>query len=250
MATQSRRLGRLVVLFLMVMVPSFLTAGTSGSAKRTLVRLLTGKELKSLTQLPATKEGVNVYYAREGKRFDERGMDLKELTKWLKEKGVGVEVNEVVIITEVKVDGDKVEVHLGGGGQGRRGSKHAQEASPVFKRAGGSRINFCYKRSLNDADIAPEVFLKFMARFLDVQPLQDQLALQDASPEVRRAIEAQTVTEGMTYQMVLLSLGAPEQKKVNDSSGGNLSETWYFMKDGHRWVVDFQDGKVTQVKQY
>ena len=250
MATQSRRLGRLVVLFLMVLVPSVLTAGTSGSAKHTLVRLLTGKELKSLTQLPATKEGVNAYYAREGKRYDERGMDLKELTKWLKEKGVGVEVNEVVIITEVKIDDDKVEVHLGGGGQGRRGSKHAQEASPGFKRAGGSRINFHFNRSLTDADIAPEAFLKFMARFLDVKAIQDQLALRDVPPEVRRTIEAQTVTQGMTYQMVLLSLGEPEQKKVNDNAGGSLSETWYYMKDGHRWVVDFQDGKVTQVRKY
>ena len=107
MGMRSRRYGRLVVLFLMVMVPSVLTAGTSGSAKKTLVQLLTGKELKSLAQLPATKEGVNVYYAREGKRYDDRGMDLKELTKWLKEKGVGVEANEVVIITEVKIDGEE-----------------------------------------------------------------------------------------------------------------------------------------------
>jgi hypothetical protein len=248
MATQSRWLGRLVVGFLMV--PSFLTAGTSGSAKKTLVHLLTGKEVKCLTQLPATKEGVDVYYAREGKHYDERGIDLKELTKWLKERGVGVEANEVVMITEVKIDGDKVEVHLGGGGEGRRGGKHAQETSPVFKRAGGSRINFCYDRGLTDADIAPGAFLKFVARVLDVKPLQDQIALRDVPPEVRRAIEAQTVTEGMTYEMVLLSLGEPEQKKVNDNAGGGLSETWYYMKEGHRWVVDFQDGKVTQVRRY
>ena len=250
MATQSRRLVGLVVLFLMVMAPAFLTAGTSGSAKHTLDRLLKGAELKSLMQLPATKEGVNVYYAREGKRYDDRGMDLKELTKWLKEKGVGVEANEVVSITNVKIDGDQVEIHLGGGGQGRRSSKHAQEASPGFKRAGGSRINFCYDRSLTDADIAPEAFLKFMARVLDVKAIQNQLALRNVPSDARLSIEAQTVTEGMTYQMVLLSMGEPEQKKVNDSSGGGLAETWYYMKDGHRWVVDFQDGKVTQVKQY
>ena len=250
MAMQSRRLVGLFVLFLMVMAPAFVTAGTSGSAKQTLDRLLKGAELKSLVQLPATKEGVNVYYAREGKHYDDRGIDLKELTKWLKEKGVGVEANEVVIITEVKIGGDKVEVHLGGGGEGRRGSKHAQEESPVFKRAGGSRINFCYDRSLTDADIAPEAFLKFMARVLEVKPLQDKLALQDVPPEVRRSVEAGTVAAGMTYQMVLLSMGEPEQKKINDSGGGSLSETWYYMKDGHRWVVDFLDGKVTQVKQY
>jgi len=240
----------LVVLFLMVIAPALVTAGTSAPAEHALDRLLKGAELRSLLQLPATKEGVDVYYAREGKHYDDRGIDLKELTKWLKEKGVGVEANEVVIITEVKIDGDKVEIHLSGGGEGRRGSKHAQQASPGFKRAGGSRINFCYGRSLTDADIAPEAFLKFMARVLEVKPLQDKLALRDVPPEVRRSVEAGNVTEGMTYQMVLLSMGEPEQKKINDSSSGSLSETWYYMKDGHRWVVDFLDGKVTQVKQF
>ena len=67
MTTKLRRLATLVVLFLMVIAPSFLTAGTSRSAKRTLVQLLKGKEVKSLVQLPATKEGVNIYYGREGK---------------------------------------------------------------------------------------------------------------------------------------------------------------------------------------
>ena len=250
MLTQSRRSARRVVPFLLVMAPTFLTAGTSGPAKHTLVQLLQGKEVKSLTALPATKEGVNIYFAAEGKHYDERGLDLKELTKWLKEKGVGVEANEVVTITEVKVDDDKVEVHLGGGGEGRRGSNHAQETSPTFKRAGGSRINFRYNRGLTDADIAPEAFLAFVARVLDVRAIQDELALRNVPPEVRRAIEAKTVTQGMTYQMVLLSFGEPEQKKIGDNNGGGLAETWYYMKDGRRWVVDFQDGKVTQVRQY
>ena len=249
MIMQARRLPRHLIPVLLFMAPSLLTAGTSGSAEHTLVQLLQGKEVKSLTQLPATKEGVNIYFSAEGKRYDERGVDLKELTKWLKEKGVGVEANEVVTITNVKVDDDKVEVHLGGGGEGRRGSNRAQETSPSFKRAGGSRINFRYNRGLTDADIAPEAFLAFVARVLDVTAIQGEIILRNAPPEVCRAIEAKTVAEGMTYQMVLLSVGEPEQKKINDNGSG-LSETWYFMKDGRRWVVEFQDGKVAKVRNY
>jgi len=51
----------------------------------------------------------------------------------------------------------------------------------------------------------------------------------------------------MTYEMVLLSMGNPDQKKINDSTTG-LSETWYYLKEGHRWVVDFSDGKVSKVR--
>jgi hypothetical protein len=238
-------------LLLVTLYPLPLSAGASDSAKRALHQLLLGKDVKALTQLPATKEGVNVYYTPpEGKNWDQRGLNVKDLTKWLKERGVGVESNEVVTITDVKVGGDLVEIHLGGGGMGRRGSKHAQEATPGFKRAGGSRINFRYERDITDADLQPNAFLDFVGRVLDVSPIREEAAKRDLPPEVRRAIEAKTITEGMTYQMVLLSFGEPEQKKVNDSQPGALSETWYYMKDGQRWVLEFLDGKVTKVQKY
>jgi hypothetical protein len=240
-----------ILLFVVSIFPGFLWAGTSDASKRALTQLLLGKEVKCLTQLPATKEGVNIYYAPpQGKNWDARGLNMKDLTKWLQERGVGVESNEVVAITDVKIGGDLVEIHLGGGGMGRRGSKHAQETTPGFKRAGGSRVNFRYERGITDADLQPQAFLDFIGRLLDVSELREEAARRDLPPEVRRAIESKTVTEGMTYQMVLLSFGEPEQKRINNSQPGTLSETWYYMKDGRRWVVDFLDGKVTKIQKY
>ncbi len=240
-----------IILLLATMFPSVLLAGASGPVKQALTKLLLGKEVKALTQLPATKEGVNIYFTPpEGKNWDQRGLNVKDLTKWLKERGVGVESNEVVSITDVKIGGDMVEIHLGGGGMGRRGSKHAQETTPGFKRAGGSRINFRYGRGITDAELQPHAFLDFMGRVLDVSEIREEAARRDLPPEVRRALEAKTVSEGMTYQMVLLSFGEPEQKKINDSQPGTLSETWYYMKDGHRWVLEFTNGKVTKIEQY
>jgi hypothetical protein len=251
MRTTSRWLSGLILLLVVSMFPCSLLAGASDSAKHALHQLLLGKDVKALTQLPATKEGVDVYYtAPGGKNWDQRGLNVKDLTKWLKERGVGVESNEVVTITDVKIGGDVVEIHLGGGGMGRRGSKHAQEAAPGFQRAGGSRINFRYGRDITDADLQPQAFLDFVGRVLDVSPIRGEAAKRDLPPEVRRAIESKTVTEGMTYQMVVLSFGEPEQKKINDSQPGTLSETWYYMKDGQRWVLEFTNGKVTKVQKY
>jgi hypothetical protein len=251
MKAKSRRLVISTATATLIVLLPLQLAGASARAKKQLTQLLLGKDVKALTQLPATKEGLNIFYSVDRKNMDERGLDLKNLTKWLKERGVGVDSNEVVTITDVKIDSDKVEVHLAGGGQGRRGSKHAQKTSPVYMRAGGSRINFRYGRSLTDDDLKPEAFLDFMARILDVSSLRNDLALKEVPPEYRRAVESRTVNEGMTYQMVLLSLGEPEQKKINDQGGaGNLAETWYYMKDGHRVVVDFLNGKVTKVTQY
>jgi hypothetical protein len=230
--------------------PSSALAGASGEAKRALTRLLLGKEVRSRLQLPATKEGIEVYYSKEGKHLDERGLDVKNLTKWLKERGVGVDANQVVTITEVKIDSDKVEIHLAGGGEGRRGSKHTQEKAPVYMRAGGSRVNFRYEREIRNEDLQPEAFLQFMGRILDVGEISREASMQATPEEFRRAIEAKDVQEGMSYNDVLLSLGEPEQKKIGDSSNGNLSEAWFYMKDGHRWVVEFSNGKVSKVEKF
>jgi hypothetical protein len=231
--------------------PCLLWAGASGAAKKSLEKLLLGKDVRALTQLPATKEGVKVYLTpREGKDWDQRGLNVKHLTNWLKERGVGVESNEVITITSVKIGGDTIEIHLGGGGMGRRGSKHAQETTPGFKRAGGSRINFHYERDITDADLAPNTFLDFMGRLLDVSAIRNEAAMSDLSPEARRAVENKSVAEGMTYQMVLLSWGEPEQKKINESGDGKLSETWFYMKDGQRVVVDFLNGKVAKIQRF
>jgi hypothetical protein len=251
MTNQRWKLASAGVALLVAILPSGLWAGASNSAKRSLEQLLLGKDVKALTQLPATKEGLNIYYTPpSGKDWDQRGLNLHDLTKWLKERGVGVESNEVVTITNIQIHGDMIEVHLGGGGMGRRGSKNAQEKAPGFKRAGGSRINFRYKRDITDADLQANAFLDFMGRVLDVSEIRDEAARRNLPPEVRRAVEAKDVVEGMTYQMVMLSWGEPEQKKINESGEGKLSETWFYMREGHRCVVDFLNGKVSRVQRF
>lgn len=224
-------------------------ASTSKQAQDQLNSLLLGKDVRALVDLPAYKDGLDVYYiSPSNKRADERGVDLAEMTKWLKAKGVGVERDEWVSITNIKFDSDKVEIHLEGGGEGRRGSNHANKVGASYKRAGGSRLNLKYQKDLVDADIAPQNILRFMSRLLDVSRIQQKLEEKDMPAELRAAIEAHTVQEKMTYEMVLMSFGEPDQKKVDESTDTNLRETWFYLKNGHRWVVHFDNGKVTKTQ--
>jgi len=251
MDTKAARLILTCSFFCAALIPATLWAGASDASKKSLEKMLLGKDVRSLIQLPATKEGVKVYFTPPGgKEWDQRGLNVKHLTKWLKERGVGVEANDIVTITEVKIGGDMVEVQLAGGGMGRRGSKHAQEKDPGFKRAGGSRINFFYDRDITDADLEPSTFLDFAARMLDVSNIRQAADMAKLSPEARRAIESKEVKEGMTYQMVILAWGNPDEKKINESGAGTLSETWFYMIDGHRVVVDFTNGKVSKVQKF
>jgi len=241
---------RLVLLLLILSgCGTALMASTSKEAKAELGKVLLGKDVKALLDMPAYKDGLDLYVdPKVNKRLDDRGLDLKDLAKYLKEKGVGVERDEWVTITDVKVDSDRVEVHLGGGGEGRGASKNANKKGAGFKRAGGSRINFRYGRDLTDADIQVKAFLPILARVVDTSRIQEKLDQQSVPPEFKSAIEEKKIVEGMTYQMALLSAGEPDQKKVDDSTDDNLHETWYYMKAGHRWVVRFLNGKVVKVQ--
>jgi hypothetical protein len=78
--------------------------------------------------------------------------------------------------------------------------------------------------------------------------LHDNMAVQGLPPEFQEAIRSKDVVQGMTYQMVILSAGEPDQKKVEDSADDSLHETWYYLRNGHRWVVKFLNGKVAKVQ--
>jgi len=234
----------LVFLFVMA-APYSLWGATSKAAKDSLGKLLLGKDVKPYVELPATKEGLNVYLETpKGKRADERGIDLASMSKELKSKGVGVDAQEMMTITDVKVGHDLVEIHLGGGG-GHGKAKHGEA-----KQAGGSRVNFRYEREITDSDLDPTTFLSFMGRILDVSLIQAEREASTFHPEFQQAIADKTVKEGMTYQMVLLSFGDPEQKKINETTDGSLSETWYYLKSGHRWVINFTNGKVVKAQAF
>jgi hypothetical protein len=240
-----------LILVLVLMSPAMILADVSKQTKNSLDKLLLGKEVKPLVELPATKEGLDVYIVPpHGKRVDERGLDLGAMSKELKSKGVGVEAQQWETITDVKIDGDRVEIHLGGGGEGRRGANHAEKVGAAYLRAGGSRVNFRYQASVTDRDLQPEAFLNFMSRILDVSKVQSEVTAKAFPTEIRTAIAAKTVVEGMNYQMVQMSFGDPEQKKINDTTDSTFSETWFYLKNGHRWVITFVNGSVGKVQVY
>lgn len=226
-------------------------ASTSKQAKSTLDQLLLGKDVRALLDMPAYKDGIDIYESpKSEKRLDSRGIDLKEMSKYLKEKGVGVERDEWIPITELEIDSDRIEVHLAGGGESRGDSKNAAKKGAGYKRAGGSRINFRYGRDLTDADLQPSAFLAFLGRVLDPSRINHSLTVNAMSPEDRKAIADKKIIEGMTYQMVLLSSGEPDQKKVDDTDESTLKETWYYLKDGHRVVVRFANGLVAKIQTF
>jgi len=228
-----------------------LLAGEAGASpsKRAVLdfdNIFMGKDVKALLDMPASKDGLDLYVnPKSQKHLDERGIDLKELYSTLKDKGVGVERDAWVTITDVRVSGDRIEVQLSG--VDARNSD-AKKSDAGYKRPGGSRVNFRYGRGLTDTDMQADAFLALLGRVLDTSRIRSVMIAQDTPLEMQTAIRTKDVVVGMTYQMVLTSLGEPDQKKVDDSTDDSLRETWFYLKDGHRWVVKFVNGKVGKVQ--
>ncbi len=101
---------------------------------------------------------------------------------------------------------------------------------------------------LEDADLQPDAFIPLLNRVLDTTKIVGTVIPKDIEPQYQEAIRSKDVKVGMNYQMVLLSMGEPDQKKVDDSTDDSLRETWFYLKDGHRWVVRFVNGKVGKVQ--
>ena len=163
--------------------PAMSAAFRSKDVKGDFQKAFLGKDVKALLDMPAYKDGLDLYVNFKAKKqFDSRGIDLKDLSKYLKEKGVGVERDEWVTITDVKVDSDRIEIQLGGGGEGRGASKNASK-NGEYKRAGGSRINFRYERNLTDADLQVDAFLPLLGRVVDTSKILGVEISKDISPE-------------------------------------------------------------------
>jgi hypothetical protein len=74
-----------------------------------------GKHVTVKIDMPATKDGVDVY------PFTPRPLDLKDYSRRIKNSGAALKKGDSVIVTEVKVKEKNIEFQLGGGGFGTFG---------------------------------------------------------------------------------------------------------------------------------
>jgi hypothetical protein len=76
-----------------------------------------GREVVLKIDMPATKDGVNVYTNKE-LRFD-----YGQYASRLRDYGVSIRKGEQIMITKVKIKGNHIEFQLGGGGYGVAGDE-------------------------------------------------------------------------------------------------------------------------------
>lgn len=98
-------------------------AGAAAQTEYDLKQYFEGRQIVVKIDMPATKDGVDVYPERG------RQLDYSRYGKLLKDNGISVREGDRIMITKIKVKDKHIEFQLGGGGYGTFGD---DTSSSVF----------------------------------------------------------------------------------------------------------------------
>jgi hypothetical protein len=106
-----------------------LTGWSSGRASDDFSRELEGHFVTVRIEMPATKDGVDVYPERD------QPIDYREYAERLKEHGIALRPGDRILITKVKAKDKHIELQLGGGGYGTAGDESAWVSTPSVPKS-------------------------------------------------------------------------------------------------------------------
>ncbi len=178
------------------------------------------------------------------------------------EYGPAGRVGDLVKITRVGIDADKLVLQINNGFNGGRkwydgaqiggGMGGGGPMTPLGKgdsnAPGGTTIEILFHKPL-EAMKASEV-KKMLAPVLDFEKrTATEIYAEALPPEVQKAIQTKQVLEGMDRDQVLMSLGRPDHKSREVKDGIELEDWIFGHPPGKITFVTFNGSKVIKVKE-
>jgi len=178
------------------------------------------------------------------------------------EYGPAGRVGDLVHITRVLIEPDKLVLQINGGFNGGRkrydnsqitgGVNGAGQVTPLGKgdsnAPGGTTIEILFHKPLEPMKAA-EV-KKMLAPVLDFEKRSaTQIYAEVLPPEVQTAIREKKVLEGMDRDQVLMALGRPAHKSRETQDGIEIEDWVFGQPPGKIVFVTFNGSKVIKVKE-
>ena len=176
-----------------------------------------------------------------------------------KEMGPAARLGDLIQITRVTLDDDKIVLEINGGirsgrhwydriemsgGVSGRSAPLGQSGTPTA----GTYIAVLFHKplsSLKSADVK-----KMLAPVLDFEKrTATESYVETLPPEVKQAIKDKKAREGMDREQVLLALGRPERKSRETKDGLEVEDWIYGTPPGRITFVTFNGNKVIKVKE-
>jgi len=175
-----------------------------------------------------------------------------------KEYGPAARVGDLVQVTKVDIEDDKIVLQINGGFKGGRkwyrnvqvgmGPTMTPIGSGDSNAPGGTEVEVLFHKPLSgikSADVK-----KMLAPVLDFEKRSaTQLYAESLPPAVQKAIKEKRAMEGMNRDQVVLALGRPEHKSRETKEGMEVEDWVYGRPPGKIVFVTFNGDKVIKVKE-
>jgi hypothetical protein len=238
--------------FVLALGASFLSAEKLTDEQRIeILRGMTAEYATVKTYLPRSKKALE---------FHSNGQYDKQ--QWQEEGkllGPAARVGDLVQISKVKIEDDKIVFEINGGMKGKRkwyqnvevgmgGSTRPINPGQNTAAPGGTTIALLFEKKTPPLEAAE--IKKLLAPILDFERrTATEHAIETLPPEIKEAVKANRAVEGMNRDQVLMALGKP-RTKVRETKEGLDEEDWiYGLPPGKVTFVTFANGKVTRVKE-
>ena len=182
--------------------------------------------------------------------------DKAEWEEVSKEMGPAGRPGDLVQITKVKIEDDKIELEVNGGVKsGRRWYDRIEvgmgsRTSPIGQggtMAAGSNLVILFPKGVPPMKAAE--IKKLLAQVMDFEKRSaTEQYVEKLPPEVQKAVKEQRVIDGMDREAVLLAVGRPAHKTRETRDGVDFEDWIYGQPPGKMTFVTFQGKKVVKVK--
>jgi hypothetical protein len=197
--------------------------------------------------------------SRKALEFDAAsGYDKKQWAEIARESGPAARNGDLVQITKVEIDEDKLVLQINGGFKGGRkwyqgvqigvgGATAPVSTNGDSNAPGGTSIAILFHKPLEP--IKASEIKKMLAPVLDFEKHSvTQLYSESLPPETQAAIKDKRVLVGMDHEQVRMALGQPQHKSRETQDGLDVEDWVYGTPPGKITFVTFSGDKVIKVK--
>ena len=179
-----------------------------------------------------------------------------------KETGPAARTGDLVQITKVDIEPDRLVLQINGGFKGGRhwydgvqvggGASTSPTMTPIgngdSNAPGGTSLVLLFHKPLEPIKAAE--IKKILAPVLDFDKrTATEVYSESLPPEMQKAIKEKRVKEGMTHEQVMMAVGRPNHHE-RETKDGVEEESWVFGNPpGKITFVTFIGDKVTKVKE-
>jgi len=180
-----------------------------------------------------------------------------------KEFGPAARIGDLIQVTRVDIEKDRIVLVLNGGmknGNGKGGGfwSHVEvgvgggmtpvKQQPATNAPNGTTIALLFKDSIGDVSSAD--VKKILRPVLDFEKATaTENYIDTVPPEIKKAIEEKKPVEGMDRDQILLALGRPVRKSRETKDGVEFEDWIYGIPPGRMTFVTFAGSKVVRIKE-